>query len=126
MKKLSAILLLLVLGSQSFAQNTENYRMVLKDDWQMQSALKVQSAGNGISQPQFKPTGWYKVSVPTTIIAGLVANKAYDFDPFYGMNFEKLKDPSLDKPWWFRKEFALPASEKDKNVVLKLHGINYK
>ena len=37
---------------------------------------------------------------------------------------------SLTKEWiqhgGIRKEFALPASEKNKNVVLKLHGINYK
>jgi exo-1,4-beta-D-glucosaminidase len=66
------------------------------------------------------------VSVPTTVIAGLLANKVYDFDPFYGRNFEKLADARLDKPWWFRKEFSLPVTENGKNVVLKLHGINYK
>ncbi len=30
------------------------------------------------------------------------------------------------QPGGIRKEFALPSSEKNKNVVLKLHGINYK
>ena len=126
MKKLSAIILLLVLGSQAFAQTSENYRMILKDDWQMQSALKDVSPGSTISESKYAPKGWYKVTVPTTIIAGLLANKVYDFDPFYGMNFEKLKDPALDHPWWFRTEFSLPASEKGKTIVLKLHGINYK
>jgi len=92
----------------------------------MQSSLKDATPAADLSQDKFSPNGWYTVTVPGTIIGGLVANKAYDFDPFYGMNFEKLKDPALDKPWWFRKEFTLPASEKGKNVVLKLHGINYK
>ncbi len=126
MKKLGLVIMLSLFLLQAFAQDSENYRMILKEDWQMQSALKVPAAGNAISSSKFKPAGWYKVSVPTTIIAGLLANKAYDFDPFYEMNFEKLKDSSLDKPWWFRKEFTLPVSEKGKNVVLKLHGINYK
>ncbi|HZX59139.1 MAG TPA: hypothetical protein VFE54_10445, partial [Mucilaginibacter sp.] len=126
MKKLGLVLLLSLFICQAFAQDNENFRMILNEDWQMQSALKVPATGNAISQVKFAPTGWYKVSVPTTIIAGLLANKAYNFDPFYGMNFEKLKDPSLDKPWWFRKEFSLPVSQKGKNVVLKLHGINYK
>ncbi|MGZ3946187.1 MAG: glycosyl hydrolase 2 galactose-binding domain-containing protein, partial [Mucilaginibacter sp.] len=126
MKKLGLVILLSLFIFQAFAQDSESYRMILKDDWQMQSSLKVPSTGKDISGAKFEPTGWYKVSVPTTIIAGLLANKVYDFDPFYGMNFEKLKDPALDKPWWFRKEFSLPPSEKGKNVVLKLHGINYK
>ena len=74
----------------------------------------------------FAANNWYPITVPSTIIAGLLANHVYNFDPFYGKNFEKLADKKLDHTWWFRKEFKLPASEKNKNVVLKLHGINYK
>lgn len=92
----------------------------------MQSAVTDVATGDKISIPGFNTTAWYKVSVPTTVIAGLIANHVYNFDPFYGRNFEKLGDPSLDKPWWFRRVFELPASENGKNVVLKLHGINYK
>jgi exo-1,4-beta-D-glucosaminidase len=126
MKKIVLLIALALFINYSFAQDNETFRMILKDNWQMQSALKDHSPAATISQDKFEPKGWYKISVPSTIIAGLLANKAYDFDPFYGMNFEKLNDPALDKPWWFRKEFELPASEKGKNVVLKLHGINYK
>jgi exo-1,4-beta-D-glucosaminidase len=126
MKKIVLLIALALFINYSFAQDSETFRMVLKDNWQMQSALKDPSPAATISQDKFEPKGWYKITVPSTIIAGLLANKAYDFDPFYGMNFEKLNDPALDKPWWFRKEFELPASEKGKNVVLKLHGINYK
>jgi len=121
---MSAALVLIV--AEAVPQSNESYSMLLKDGWQMQSAVKVTDAGAAVSQTGYESPGWYKVSVPTTIIAGLLANKAYDFDPFYGMNFEKLKDPALDMPWWFRKQFTLPGSEKGKDVVLKLHGINYK
>ena len=73
-----------------------NSNILLKDGWQMQSATRLTDAGAVISQAGYTTADWYKVSVPTTIIAGLLANKQYDFDPFYGMNFEKLKDPKLD------------------------------
>ncbi|HWD86964.1 MAG TPA: glycoside hydrolase family 2 protein [Mucilaginibacter sp.] len=126
MKKLGLVITLSLFLFQAFAQDSETNRMILRDDWQMQSSLKVTDNGNTISQSKYQPQGWYKVSVPTTIIAGLLANKVYDFDPFMGMNFKKLDDPALDKPWWFRKEFSLPESEKGRNVVLKMHGINYK
>jgi len=110
----------------SEAVRIANSNLVLRDGWQMQSANKVVGAGVAVSQPGYATTDWYPVSVPTTIIAGLLANKQYDFDPFYGMNFEKLNDQRLDAPWWFRREFTLAKTEIGKDVVLILHGINYK
>jgi len=127
MKKVILLALLALAGRYSFAQEaSENYRQFLKDGWNMQSAVTDASTGSQISTTAFNPGSWYKVSVPTTVIAGLLANKVYDFDPFYSRNFEKLNDSRLDKSWWFRKEFKLPASENGKNVVLKLQGVNYK
>ena len=128
MKRFLLPALLCFVASYGFCQNeeTEKYRAFLKEDWTMQSAVTDAGTGDKISSPGFNTTTWYKVSVPTTVIAGLIANHVYNFDPFYGRNFEKLADPRLDKPWWFRRVFELPASENGKNVVLKLHGINYK
>jgi len=128
MKKAIFLALMCFTALQGFSQNeeTENYRVVLKDDWKMQSEVTDATPGKAISQPGYQTADWYKVSVPTTVIAGLIANKVYNFDPFYGQNFEKLTDARMDKPWWFRKEFTLPETENGKNVVLKLHGINYK
>jgi len=126
MKKLVLFFVSALLVNYSFAQDNETHRMVLKDGWQMQSVTKDATPGATVSQAQFEPKGWYKISVPSTIIAGLLANHEYDFDPLFGRNLEKLSNPIFDQPWWFRKVFELPASEKGKDVVLKLHGINYK
>jgi exo-1,4-beta-D-glucosaminidase len=127
MKKTFLPLLLLFIVQHSSGQSrTESFQMILHDDWRMQSAVTDKTSGREISQKDFVAKSWYKITVPSTIIAGLLANNVYDFDPFYAKNFEKLADKKLDHPWWFRKEFDLPSSEKDKNVILKLHGINYK
>ena len=128
MKKILLLAIFCLVAGYGFCQNeeTENYRAFLKENWAMGSAISDPSTGDKISQPGFNTSAWYKVNVPTTVIAGLIANHVYNFDPFYGRNFEKLGDPRLDKPWWFRREFELPAAEDGKNVVLKLHGINYK
>src|SRR5579862_2712399 len=128
MKKIVLSLLPVFVFFDMYAQKSEeeNFSWKLKDGWKMQSSLSFSGKGNEISQINFPTTSWNNVSVPTTIIAGLLANKKYDFDPFYAQNFEKISGPEFDKPWWFRKEFSLPVSEKNKNVVLKLHGINYK
>jgi len=128
MKKAIVLALMCFAARHVFSQSEEkeNYRAVLHDDWKMQSAVTDTAAGKSISRPGFQTANWYNVSVPTTVIGGLIANKVYDFDPFYSRNFEKLADPRLDKPWWFRRAFELPEAENGKNVVLKLHGINYK
>src|SRR5436190_20500399 len=108
-----------------FSQSrSENFRMILHDDWRMQSSrTDSSSTGTQISQKDFPVKSWYKITVPSTIIAGLLGNNEYKFDPFYSKNFEKLADDRMDHPWWFRKEFELPASEKNKYVILKLQGI---
>jgi exo-1,4-beta-D-glucosaminidase len=98
----------------------------LSDGWRMQSSLKLATGGNELSSAGFPVNDWYAVSVPTTILAGLIANKEFDFDPFYGKNFQKITGKRFDKPWWFRKEFTLPAGAAGKNCILKVHGINYK
>lgn len=126
MKRYLVALLCLFYGFSHGQSRKENFRLILKKDWKMQSAVTDTSSAAKISGESFDAQKWYSVSVPTTIIAGLLANKVYDFDPFYGQNFKKLADTRLDKPWWFRNEFTLPASEDGKNVILKLQGINYK
>jgi len=127
MKKLFFFLFLLLFARPLFSQSrTESFQLILQDDWRMQSSLSDSAAGVQISQKDFPVKSWYKITVPSTIIAGLLANNEYNFDPFYAKNFEKLADKRFNHTWWFRKEFVLPASEKNKNVILKLHGINYK
>jgi exo-1,4-beta-D-glucosaminidase len=102
------------------------HKMKLTDGWAMQSSLTGSITGQQASQKGFNTAQWYKVSVPTTIIAGLLANHVYDFDPFMDTNLARIAGPQFDTSWWFRKEFQLPAGQKGKNVVLTMHGINYK
>lgn len=112
-------------ASQIVAQSPIEQQWLLKDDWQMQSGITDTSGGASISSVSFAAKGWYDVSVPTTIIAGLIANKVYPFDPFMGQNLLRLSDPRLDKDWWFRREITLPQTLEGRRIVLKLHGINY-
>src|SRR6476661_8954970 len=103
MKKIIGFLFLL-LFNQTFAQTrTENFSMLLHDDWRMQSSVTDQTKGDKISGVDFSANNWYPITVPSTIIAGLLANHVYDFDPFYAKNFEKLADDRFNHTWWFRK-----------------------
>ena len=116
--------------------------LALRDGWSLQSSGKVDEKGETLSTPAFRPKDWYEVSVPTTVVAALVKHKVYP-DPFFGTNLRTFPgvaypiganfsnipmqaDSPFIIPWWYRKEFVLPAGFKGKTIWLNFGGINYR
>ncbi|MBZ5596980.1 MAG: glycosyl hydrolase family 2 [Acidobacteriia bacterium] len=149
MKLRSVLFLSLVLFScLVIAQHTPAHRsrpqatLFLADGWQLQSSSKVPESGDVLSTPRFETRGWYTVNVPTTVVAALVKQKVYP-DPGYGMNLRSFPgvtypvgmnfsnlamqpDSPFAVPWWYRKQFVIPASDKGKTLWLHFAGINYR
>ena len=77
MKKSIIIAPLFLFIAAAYAQNNsnENFQWVLKEGWKMQTSLTTRAKGEEISKQNFSTHGWYNVNVPTTIIAGLLANQ---------------------------------------------------
>src|SRR5690349_94911 len=117
-------------------------KLSLREGWTLQSSTKVEQAGDVLSTPRFRPTGWYTVTVPTTVVAALVKQKVYP-DPDFGMNLRSIpgvtypigsnfsnvpmqSDSPFAGPWWYRKQFTLPGDYKGKTLWLNFRGINYK
>src|SRR5262249_9136199 len=115
---------------------------VLRDGWKLQSSAQVSAPAEKISEPGFPTQGWYATSVPQTVFAALVENGVYR-DPYYGMNlrtfpgveykigsqFANQDMPSTSPyavPWWYRKEFEVPASDANKQIWMQFRGINYR
>ena len=118
--------------------------LALREGWSLQSSGKVDEKGEALSTPAFQPKNkdWYTVTVPTTVVAALVEHKVYP-DPFLGMNLRSYPgvtypiganfsniamqpDSPFIVPWWYRKEFFLPANFKGKSIWLNFGGINYR
>ena len=95
----------------------------LREDWQLQSACKIQARGDSIAAPDFSVDGWLKTAVPSTVLAAQVAAGTVP-DPYFGDNLRQIAGTtypighnfsnlpmSPDSPyrcdWWFRKEFML-------------------
>ncbi len=126
----------------------------LQEGWRLASACSLHAAQNvdgaAISAAGFDASQWQKVSVPSTVLAAQVANKLVP-DPSYGMNLRQISGTSYpighnfsnlpmpdDSPykcgWWYRAEFAAPASSlsagragrEDQRVWLHFGGINYR
>jgi exo-1,4-beta-D-glucosaminidase len=114
----------------------------LHEGWTVQSACKATEDGAAISAPEFHPEGWYKASVPSTVVAVQVAAGEFK-DPYYGTRlrdipgenypvghvFSRMPMPE-DSPyrcgWWYRREFAVPATDKGHRLWLHFSGINYR
>ena len=44
-------------------------RIDLHNGWTVQTSRKVQATGDAISTPKFQTKGWYRTSVPMTVVA---------------------------------------------------------
>ncbi|HVM92638.1 MAG TPA: beta galactosidase jelly roll domain-containing protein [Terriglobales bacterium] len=141
-----AALVLLAASMWCFASpatSSENSgKILLHDNWQIQSSCMVKAGGAEISTAGFAPDGWHPASAPTTVVAALVADHTYS-DPYFGMNLKSFpgmnyngkeffanQDMSPDSPfrcsWWFRTEFAGPADAAARATWLNFDGINYR
>jgi exo-1,4-beta-D-glucosaminidase len=136
---IALLVLALAVEGRAAAQGS---RVPLTDGWQIQSSEKVKATGETISTAAFKPAQWYTASVPSTVLAALVAGKVYP-DPFFGMNlraipgtgypigrnFSALAMPP-DSPfrvsWWFRRVFTVPEDARGRRLALHFDGITYR
>jgi exo-1,4-beta-D-glucosaminidase len=117
-------------------------KMILREHWRLQSSAKVEGKGQIVSTATFVPHGWHDVTVPTTVVAALVKDKTLP-DPFFAMNLREFAGVTYpiggnfsniamepESPyavsWWYRKQFAAPASYSGKTVWLNFKGINYR
>src|SRR5437764_4072149 len=97
----------------------------LKAGWSLRSATNVTDTGPTISQPGYATTGWYPVTLPTTVLAGLVANNVYQ-NIYFGTNLQSVPDLTTQN-WWFRGQFTAAASTTvDQVYWLRFKGISYR
>ena len=122
-------------------------RQVKLTHFTLQSSAVVASGGDSLSSVHYSPKNyWFPVTVPCTVLTGLVANKVYP-DPYIGMNNMLIPDandsfnktwhleqyshmPNEPNPWkkpyWYRTTFSVPPADKGKHFQLIFKGINYR
>lgn len=144
LSKMATFTLLCTVSSLCYAVDRENLSqsLPLRDGWSLQSGCKIQTQGEAISTAGFETKGWYSVRVPSTVLAAQVAAGTFP-DPYYGDNLRKIPGTSYpvgtnfsnrampdDSPyhcsWWYRKQFAVPATDKGRTLWLRFWGINYR
>jgi hypothetical protein len=113
----------------------------------LQSSSLIKASGEELSTTQYKPdVFWFPVTVPSTVLSGLVANKVYP-DPYSGINNMLIPDASDEfnkkynleqfshlpndpnpwkKPYWYRTVFEVPAADNGRHFQVIFKGINYR
>jgi exo-1,4-beta-D-glucosaminidase len=128
------LLLSVFLSSNVLAQTPIGNSIFLRDNWSIQSSANLTDDGKIISQTGYAAKDWYPTSVPTTVLAALVANKVYP-NPYYGNNFLELpgvrrwdipEGNPFESSWWYRTELSIPSDYNGKQVWLKFHSVNYR
>src|ERR1700676_3583534 len=126
----------------SFADSPEraNSKLPLHSGWMLQSSCRMTATGGPISTRDFHPDGWHATSVPSTVVAALVADKTFR-DPYFGENLRSIPGATYpigenfsllpmpnDSPfrcsWWYRTEFRLPENYEGRHIWLNFDGIN--
>lgn len=148
--QMSMVFLLAILGvdcafhcsAQNTDRSNETRSVPLHQGWEIQSGCKIHAGGLQLSSLRYRPEGWIRATVPTTVLAAQVADGIYP-DPYYGMNLRKIPGAEypLNKffsnmempagspyrcPWWYRKQFAVPVAAHGKTTWLHFDGINYR
>jgi exo-1,4-beta-D-glucosaminidase len=117
-------------------------KTLLRQGWAIQSSADVRETGAVLSTPAFQPRGWYRATLPSTVLSALIASHVYP-DPYFGMNLRSISGASypvgmnfsnLPMPpaspfrhsWWYRTDFKLSAGYHGKTIWLCFDGINFR
>jgi exo-1,4-beta-D-glucosaminidase len=128
--------------AQSAQATSSGGPLFLREGWMIQSSAEVSAPPELVSTRAYIPSGWYRATVPSTVIAALVRQRVFA-DPYVGTdlrtipgttytvgsNFSNLPMPPgspFRVPWWFRTEFQVPQQYAGKTVWLHFSGINYR
>jgi exo-1,4-beta-D-glucosaminidase len=95
----------------------------LSQGWALRSQTGFVDSGAMISQPGYSATGWYPITLPSTVMAGLVTNGVYT-NVFFGNNLQSVPDLTTQN-WWYRGEF-IAATNSAGQFWLRFKGIAYR
>ena len=92
--------------------------------WWMQDVAKVSATPSTVAGLGYATDGWYKATVPGTVLTTLVDNKVYP-EPLYGENMRAIPESLNKTSYWYRTTLTIPATYRGRRTWLHFGGINY-
>ncbi len=98
----------------------------LKDGWFIRSADEANVDGATLSSTSTNWKDWVQVTVPSTVLGGLVEAGIYK-DPFFADNLAKIPRAPFEVPWWYCNTFNVENyNPEQEQLRLFIDGINYR
>ena len=96
----------------------------ISEDWRILPASYTEFGGEELTTGAELTTG-YIADVPCTVMGALTANGLYE-DALIHMNYKEIDRKQFEEPWWYIKEFSLPALKSEQTAELAFDGISYR
>jgi exo-1,4-beta-D-glucosaminidase len=96
----------------------------LTQGWSLISSNNVSDPGTTIATVGYNVSSWYPITVPSTVMAGLVANNVYP-NVFFGTNLQSVPDLTTQN-WWYRGQFNAVGGGAGQQYWLRFKGLSYK
>ncbi|MDR2885947.1 MAG: glycoside hydrolase family 2, partial [Rikenellaceae bacterium] len=93
--------------------------------WELAPASVATAGGAALFGRQTATPGWYRATVPGTVLTTLVDCGVFP-DPYIGLNNLAIPDTLCRRDWWYRTVFDVPATERGRVAELLFEGINYR
>lgn len=98
----------------------------LEKDWLIQSSVVTTLDGAELSTCGQDLSGWYKATVPCTVLGALTQENGMFPDAFKGMNYKEIDREQFDTAWWYVTSFDVPLLKEGQRASLAFDGISYR
>lgn len=96
----------------------------LTGGWALRSASSISDGGATISRPGYGTAGWSPISLPATVLAGLVDDNVYQ-NIFFGENLKSVPDLTT-QDWCYRGEFVAAPALPGQEYWLRFKELSYR
>ncbi|HEY8964848.1 MAG TPA: sugar-binding domain-containing protein, partial [Candidatus Methylacidiphilales bacterium] len=91
--------------------------------WKTKAVAEVPQDGAALSRSGIGTAHWLRASIPGTAFGAAVA-AGIEKNPDFGDNVERVDHAKYNRDFWYRAEFAVPASFQGRAIWLNFAGIN--
>lgn len=124
MKKYIFLAITLFYSLYTFGAENKTSKITLSNNWFIQSSSKINKSCAKLSSSKQNYSGWYRTSVPSTVMGALIANGEYK-GILEGTNYKTFDKSRFDTSWYFIKGFEMPKLNKSQNAFITFDGISY-
>lgn len=96
-----------------------------KIEWKIKPQSEIGSDSIKVFKPGYNITGWVTAVVPGTVFSSYV-NAGLEKDPNFGDNIYQVDRAKYNRNFWYRTEFAFPATFTKEKIWLNFKGVNRK